>query len=771
MKRIILIAVLAVSTIYTYAQTLTGTVKDAQTALPIPGATITINHQTIIADDNGLFTADINPAISFIHVSSVGYVEKDIPVKHKTGTLLILLEPANYSLNEVQVTGWSTGKKDNQLTEAQSVGILTRKDLLRTNNLFLENALNTIPGVFMQSRTISGGQRIIIRGYGNNTNFNGQGYQVLLNNIPVTDATGTTIMDDIDFATLGKVEVFKGPQSSLYGAGIAGVVNLYTLKPEPNQTRVVEENIVGSNGLWRNNTRIEAANNNSAIVFNYGHQTYDGFREHSNARKDFATFNGDFFVGDRQTISTYFSYNNSNEAIPGEMDSTHFYGRQKWSDPAYVSNDARVKLESFRAGVTDNYRISEHVANQTTLFTTGYTMYQPFARGLNSNQVFTFGGRTGFVYEGNTATTNVHGIIGAQFQKTTAFIKGYNLTNGILGGIRSDLQNNSITYNVFTEWKFTFPQQIILTAGGSLNYLEYTITDMLTNSANSTHADQSGYKRFKPVFTPRVALLKVWNDAISIYGDVSAGYTPPTTSTVIISAIGETNMELKPEHGIQYEIGTKGSFLDKKLSYQLALFDLDVKNKIVGMTVPATGNIPQYTRYVNAGKQQNIGSELSVNYAVIKNPNSTITLLRPFAAYTYSHFRYKDFTNGGTKDYSGNKVAGVAPHMFNAGFDVETKPGFYLYATYQYVDKLPYTFDNLHYAKAYSLLSGKIGCRNNIGTHISVDAFAGADNLLGNTYYSFLFLSANLSAQDDPHFIPGSYEATVYGGLRLAYRF
>src|SRR5947209_5074053 len=70
-------------------------------------------------------------------------------------------------------------------------------------------------------------------GRSNSENFAGLGYQLYLNNIPVTDATGTTVMDDIDFLNIGKVEVIKGP-SPLYGSYIAGAVNLYTPRSMPN---------------------------------------------------------------------------------------------------------------------------------------------------------------------------------------------------------------------------------------------------------------------------------------------------------------------------------------------------------------------------------------------------------------------------------------------------------------------------------------------------------------------------------------------------------
>ncbi|MGC8750412.1 TonB-dependent receptor [Hydrotalea sp.] len=759
------------------AQNIQGRVADNLTNQPVVGAVIVLpNQQKLVTDDNGIFVLKNISSNITITVNSLGYESQQILVKPSNKNLLILLTPTTDNLNKVQVTGWATGKRDNQLTEAQSVGVLTYQDLQRGNGLFPETQMNTIPGVFMQTRGISGGQRIIIRGYGNTTNFNGLGYQVYLNNIPLTDATGVTILDDIDFSTIGRVEVFKGPESSLYGSGIAGVVKLYSIQPKPNTTKFLEENTVGSYGLYRNNTRIESAGSNSVLFFNYGHQTSNGYRNHSASAKDYASFKGDFYVGDQQTISTYLSYSRSYEELAGEIPGDTLYRRITWSDPKYVNNNAHVLIESFRAGITDDIKINTHFTNQTTAYTSGYTLDQPFAAGLNSNAVLTFGGRTGFVYNGKSGSVGIHGIIGGQFEKTLSFNKTYNLTNGVLGGIRTDLQIQAQTYNVFTEWKLNLPANFMLSAGSSVNFIEYSIRDMLTNTANPTHLDQSGYKRFMPVVKPRIAILKMLNKNNSVYVDVSTGYTPPTTSNVVIPAIGKVNYGLQPEMGIQYEVGVKGSLLNNKLSYQLALFQLDVSNKIVNQSVAATQTNPFYTFAVNVGKQRDNGVELSLNYLAVQSNTSFFRSVKPFVTYTYSNFTYVDFksdnnNNSATLNFSGNKVAGVAPNFLNIGFDVVTAPGIYFNSTFQYVDKVPYTYDNLNYADAYRLLGAKLGFRKTFHQHFDIDAFVGADNLLNNTYYTFLFLSPTLASQTDPHFIPGPYTAMWYGGLKLAYHF
>src|SRR5450631_3058451 len=66
-----------------------------------------------------------------------------------------------------------------------SAGELTAADIGRFDGVSLIGPINTIPGVFMQTRTPFGGARITLRGYypsvGNSANFNGLGYQVFLN--------------------------------------------------------------------------------------------------------------------------------------------------------------------------------------------------------------------------------------------------------------------------------------------------------------------------------------------------------------------------------------------------------------------------------------------------------------------------------------------------------------------------------------------------------------------------------------------------------------
>ncbi len=104
----------------------------------------------------------------------------------------------------------------------------------------------------MARRTVSAGQQFNIRGmemvYVAQMVFlptsMGRGTKMMyLNGIPITDAEGITVMDDIDFGSIGSVEILKGPSGTLYGSAIAGVVNLKTIRPGPPERHPLDKRL------------------------------------------------------------------------------------------------------------------------------------------------------------------------------------------------------------------------------------------------------------------------------------------------------------------------------------------------------------------------------------------------------------------------------------------------------------------------------------------------------------------------------------------------
>ncbi len=753
-----------------------GTVTDQQTGAPVVGATVSIPGTATAAttDQSGAFALTSAAAVSRITVSRAGYISKDVAAASGGEPLVIQLTPTATKLPGVQVVA-------NKPTP--STAVLTAADLDRDNGTQLEGAINTVPGLFMQSRTPFGGARITIRGYypstsGNSPNSNGLGYQVFLNDIPITDATGTTVLDDIDYSTLGNVEVTKGPASSQWGSFIGGAVRFSTQRPPLNETSMAQQVLSGTDGLLRTNTSFQTADNTSDLTVNYGHQNYDSFRPHSASLKDYWRANGDFQVGDKQTVGAYFAYNRSFEELAGEIDSSDFYARNPIDNPLYAANDSHIALTDVIAGVSDHYRINDQFTNQTTVFGSGRATGQPFAHGFTDVNQVNAGFRSVFGYQAQLDDgVGVNGTLGATMQHSALTSNGVFIVPAPPYTERPTAQENyASTASIFTEWEFTMPSDVSVTVGASLNKNQFGIRNML--KSNVLYDTTSTVVRsFDWVLTPRLTVSKGLGRSASVYASVSTGYTPPLLSNTIANN-GTVDLSLKPELAVQYEIGTQGSFLDDKLSASVALFDIENTDKLVS----ETSNSVTFT--TNAGKQQNRGAEVSLSALAINDKSQTLSLLRPWLSYSYTDATFVSFmsdnnNSAATVDFSGRAVPRVPKSTVSLGIDGATNSGFTFNGTYQYVDKVPVTYDNSTYVKGYGLLGARAGYTQKLDRNWVLDLFAGGTNLTSATSYSFLFVGPNYKglAQSkdggtgDGYIIPAPYTPQLYGNVTLRYVF
>jgi iron complex outermembrane receptor protein len=253
---------------------------------------------------------------------------------------------------------------------------------------------------------------------------------------------------------------------------------------------------------------------------------------------------------------------------------------------------------------------------------------------------------------------------------------------------------------------------------------------------------------------------------------VSRGYSPPTSASVVIPQIGAVNLNLKPESGTLFEVGSKGNLFGQRLVYEVALFDLRVTDKLTPQAITNSSGTVLYTITTNAGSQNNLGVEASVKYALFRDVAAPVSLLQAFVGYAYSHFRYDEFksdnnNNAQTINYDGKKVVGVPEHIYDAGFDVGTRWGVYGNTTLQVVGAMPLTFDNAHSAKGYTLLNAKVGYRSELPERFRVDLSLGVKNITDATYYTMVFLNASYAGPPPNIYLPGPGR-TLYGGLSLS---
>lgn len=710
-------------------------------------------------------------------------------------------------LNEVEITSTSNPNKK-VLYQPASIIKLNQTELKRGDGLYLDDAINmNVPGVFMERRTISAGQQFNIRGYGNgprgtrgiSSNFDGQGYKVYLNGIPLTDAEGVTVMDDIDFSSVGNVEILKGPVSSIYGLAISGVVNLQTQKVPKGKTYVGQNVMFGSYGLKRFTTSIGIGGENSSLLINYGRQQCDGFVTHTASNKDFVTLMGDFSLNNKQTITTYFGYSNSYDERQGELTYGQFDTLNFSGNPRYINNNAHSEVIGFRTGVGHTYKFSKHISNTTSLFGSGFSTNASSASGWTDTRPVNLGFRSTIDISGNLSEkVKLSGIIGfegqSQYYQTTGYsmvVDSFKTTQGplgpynIIGPITSNGSTINKTSSIFTDWTLTLPNDISLTAGVGISSVDIDYKSMIYSAANNNPAKNKNQTLthygivYKNLVYPHFAINKVFKKQVSVYASYGMGRKTPISGLIFIPNTNMVNTGLKPESGMQFEIGTKGTLLNSKLNYQLAIFDAVFADKMTAVSVPDPNKtVTLYSYMVNGGKQDDKGVEALVRYTAYQSEEGFLKSFTPFVNIAYSDFKYKNFSYQKvgkdmkgkdslvTVDYSGLAVAGVPPITFALGVDIDTKAGLYGNINYLYHDKMPYTSDGLNVARSYNLLNAKIGFRKQFAKHFEVDAYVGGINLKGERYSYKIFINQLPDA-----YIPAPNKPNFYGGINLKYIF
>lgn len=740
---------------------LTGHIYDTQTRQPLAGVTIRNDDGQIIAQSNkdGYFQLSREQATAAIEVALIGYKTQHVPLtaEHKDVNIQLDVDPVQ--LDEVRV---GLNSRINRETPG-SVALLNTDDIQRGNGMSLQSALNTVPGVRMDQSTLSD-SRISIRGNGVRSPWGSRAVKVYINDIPVTETDGTTRIEALDVNNIGRVEIIKGPASSMYGAGTAGVIN-FQLQRAPYGERSLEvSGLTGSYGLNRTATAYRSGGDKVNSYVAYGWQEYNGYRIHSNDMRRFITGNFQFFPNDRQIITVLINRTTQHSQIPGALTQTQVTENPLQANLTNVDKGAGRYQNWTRVGIGQQYRLSDKLTNSTSLFSYFYDLNHPLAYAYIRNYYQSYGGRTRFAYDpGFPAFATVFSI-GAEFNQGLTKGSQYVNEQGSEGAINANIDNQNTYYSLFYQSETQLGPKTLLTLGLGINSLQYRVHDYLA-------PEQSGIKRFDAQATPRIALSHTFHEALSLHAGVSTGFSPPTGSE-IKTVDGGINPSLQAEKAVNYELNAKGSLFRSQLSYDLAVFRMDMSGELIAQSVQQG-----ITIYHNAGKTDHRGAELALSWLAVDNANSSwIQRLRPFAAITYSDFTFVDYKirdadDAVTAAYDGNRLTGIAPWVVNAGIDFSTAFGIYARCNYLYNDRLPLNDTNTAYHPAYHLLNAKIGYTRVIHKRIKAEIYGGLDNLLNQRYSSFVALNAVAYGGGQPAYYNPSPTRNGYGGLNLSLLF
>lgn len=740
----------------------TGTVYDLQSQQVLEGASIETpdGKLVVLSDPQGHFSINPSSGQGLLRISLEGYKEQLVHYKEE-GQLNIQLAPSIVSLSAVRVTAYG-GNKSNRET-AGAVALLTGDQIRQGSGVSLQTSFNSVPGVQMDQSTFSEA-RISIRGNGVRSSYGIRNVKIYLNDIPLTEPDGTTRIEALDVNGIGQAQIIKGPASSIYGGGTGGVIN-FKLQRSPYQERSVElSSLFGSDGLARLAATYRSGGDRVNSYASYGWQQFDGYRQHNNDMRRFLTGNFQFFPSNKHIVTLLLSRTTQHTQIPGALTQTQVQENRKQASPSNLDKQAGRYQNWTRIGIGQQYRFNNQLTNSSSVFTYFYDLDHPLAFAYLRTYYQSYGGRTKFHYDPNFSVLPTVFTIGAEFNQANAKGTRYVNNQGVEGAINNNTDTENTVYSLFYQSETSLGANTNLALGLSYNGLTYDATDYL-------HPEKSGVKKFKAQASPRIALSHHFSEALSLHGSVSSGFSPPSGSE-ISNVDGSINVDLQAEKAVNYEINAKGELLKSRLSYDLALFKMDMKGELIAQSIEQG-----ITVYHNAGRTSHNGAELALSYlALHQDDGKVITLLRPFAALTYSDFEFQDYkvldSEGNVEvAFDGNELTGIAPWVVNLGLNMESKYGLYFSGNYFFSDRLPLNDANSDYNPSYQVLNAKIGLRRNFAKSLVIDFYAGVNNLSDEHYSSMNALNAVAYGGGQAAYFNPSPERNYYVGLNLKYLF
>lgn len=739
-----------------------GKIVDSQTGVAITNVSIRSddNKIQIFSDELGGFEVKTKGVYTF---KILGYKTIIFDINFDD-FFIVQLTSKPSELNEIIINANhipTTLKKS-----VSTTNIITKKNIELGNDINISQVLNRIPGVFMQSGVLNT-NRLTIRGIGSRNLFGTSKIRAYFKDIPLTNGSGETNIEDFELNTISQINITKGATSSAFGAGLGGTIQLTPINGYLNQTNINSEITFGSFGLFKSTLNFNHGTSKNSFRGIYSNTNSDGFRDNNDYNRKTFTLTSDHFINDKNELTFLGSYIDLKAFIPSSVNQDTFDNNPQ--SAAFTWSQSQGFEDSQRGifGLSWNHTYNSRLNQITSVFNSFRNGYEPRPFNILDENTFAFGIRSRLLGGFQIFEKPLKYTIGGEYFKDNYqsqtfqnLYQDFPVGTGSVQGIElSNFKQDRNYFNLFFEINYELSEKTTLVAGLNYNQTAYNLEDNFPVSINNP--DQSGQFDFNGILSPKIGLSFLISNDISLYSSISQGFSPVSLEETLLPD-GQINTDLEPETGWNYEVGTRGGIFDNKLQFNIAAYRLDVRNLLVARRTSQEEFIG-----VNAGQTLHDGLELSLNSTLI---NNEILSVNGFFNYSINNYKFEDFIDG-DNDFSGNDLTGVPSEIINIGVDFTTKIGFYGNINFQYVGRQPITDNNSLYSNNYNLINMKIGFKKSISEKLTFNLFYGLDNIFDEKYASQILINATGFGGNQPrYFYPGN-PVNYYTGLNINYQF
>ncbi len=519
--------------------------------------------------------------------------------------------------------------------------------------------LTRVPGLVVQNRqNYAQDLQISSRGFGARSAFGVRGLKLITDGIPASTPDGQGQAATFNLDTADRIEVLRGPASTLYGSNAGGVIQMFS-RDGVGRPRIGAETLIGSDGLTRNHLTAEGEADGVGFVLDASRMDTDGYRDHSSARRDqtFAKLN--FKPDEDSKLALIYSSLEQN----GTKDPLGQAWEAYKADPRSVAVNARnfntrKSIDHQQLGA--NY---ERYFGDATLQATAYAgkrsviQYLAIPQGPQGNPnhsggVVDFdrefhGGSVRWLQPVDGVAGDLRLVFGLDYDQSRDDRRGYENFSGsqvgVKGALRRDEVDTVTSLDPYAQATWTLGDW---TLQGGLRYstVEVDVDDKYIVGANG---DDSGTRRYEKA-TPSVSLGYAFTPDLNGYVSVGKGFETPSQAELAYSqGNAGFNYGLEPSESTQYEIGLKARVAEGT-RVNAAIFQITTDDEIVVLE-----NSGGRTSYQNAGKTLRRGFELGIESQFNEQWSAAL-------AYTYLAATYDSrFVAGNNTIDKGNNLPGV----------------------------------------------------------------------------------------------------------------
>ena len=622
----------------------------------------------------------------------------------------------------------------------------------------VSEALQRVPGIVALNRqNYAQDLQISSRGFGSRAQFGVRGVRLVQDGIPLTmpDGQGQPALFDLD--SLQRIEVLRGPLAALYGNASGGIVQGFTGEA-PFYPTLENRSAVGNDGLWRSRLRYGGQHGPLNIQANVSRLETDGYRDHSDTRRDLANLRLGWDIDDASSLTLLVNTLDQPETQDplGLTEAALREDRRQAVSNAYRF-DTRKTVRHNQAGLNYQRRLTND--DQITVMVYGGERYVQqylafpgsgeFAGGGVIQLDRTFGGgEIGWQRQSQAFGLPVELAAGLTYDYQGEDRLGFVNEQGVKGALQRDEFNRVDGQDAYFITTWTLAPKWTMTAGLRHSQVEFESEDDYFSDGN----DDSGSVLFEQT-NPALGLSYQWTPALSVYAAVGQGFETPTAQELAYRPQGSgLNFALSPARSLNSEIGLK--LRQDNTSASVAVFHTSVDDEIVtGPDQALTGR----STYANAAESTRKGLELALEQRFDHG-------ISAYAAYTYLQARFDRYSTA-DGDLAGNDLPGVPRHSLFA--ELAWQPpgsGFTTAIEAQSLSQRYANDTNADQAAGYAVFNWRAAYRRELGGW-AVEPFVRVDNLGDKQYVGSLIVNG-----PGGRFYEPAPERNWLAGLSLQYQ-